>query len=288
MESIAKIKWGRFIKSFRKLTRRKLSLIGLIVVIINIFLAIFGDMLAPYEQTLISTAEVLNPPSAAHWFGTDELGRDLFSRILGGAKYSILVGIVAVSIALVLGTNLGLVSGFWQGRVDTVITCILDAMWSFPTMILALAIAAILGSGITNIMIAIGIVYTPSFARLVRSRVKSIRESEYVEAAIAVGMSKTRIIFKYVLPNTTSLIIVQASLNAAQAIIAEASLSFLGVGIQPPDASWGYILKMGFRYADSAPWLSIAPGVMILLLVLGLNFLGDGLRDTLDVRLLEE
>ena len=195
---------------------------------------------------------------------------------------------MAVLIAMTLGTTLGLLAGYYKGRIDTVISSITDAVWSFPTIILALAITTALGPGLTNVLIAIGIVFTPAFTRVVRSMVLSVREMEYVQGAKAIGLSDFRIIVRYILPNVFPVIIVQASLNAAQAIISEASLSFMGLGIQPPEASWGYMLKSGYPYLWVAPWLSIYPGLLILLIVLALNFLGDGLRDALDVRLKAE
>jgi peptide/nickel transport system permease protein len=186
---------------------------------------------------------------------------------------------------MVPGVALGLIAGYWRGKVDTVISGILDAIWAFPTLILALAICAVLGPGLPNILLAIGIVYTPGFARVVRNMVLSVREMEYVQGARAIGLNDFEIIVRYILPNISSVIIVQTSLNAAQAIIAEASLSFLGLGIQAPQASWGSMLKTGYQYISIAPWLSVFPGICILITVLGLNFIGDGLRDALDVRI---
>ena len=229
--------------------------------------------------------ERLQGPSAAHWLGTDELGRDTLSRIIAGTRITVVVSLCSVSLALVLGCFFGLISGYYGGILDTVISGFMDAVWSFPAIILALAITAVLGSSIRNIFIAIGIVYTPNFCRLVRSRTLTIRESEYVMGARAIGLNDFEIIFRYVLPNMSSTLIVQVTLSAAKAIIAESSLSFLGLGVQPPLASWGAMLKSGFSYLSRAPWLSIFPGVAIMLLVLGLNFLGDGLRDALDVRI---
>lgn len=272
-------------KVWRKLTRRKLALIGLVVCVLNLLMALLGDYLLPYNPNELDTHSMFAPPGAAHIMGTDEIGRDVLSRIIYGARISILVGVVSVAIALLIGTSLGLIAGYWRGKTDIFLSGLMDAVWAFPTLILALAITAILGSGIINIMIAIGIVYTPGFFRIVRSQVLYVGKSEYVEGAITIGLSHREIILRYILPNVVSPIIVQASLNVAQAIIAEASLSFLGVGMQPPNASWGYMLKTGFSYLQKAPWLSIYPGLAILLLVLSLNFLGDGLRDALDVKL---
>jgi len=274
-----------FYKIFRRLIKRKVSLFGMIVVCLTVLLAIFGDWIMPYDPNAIDVTAFLQAPSSRHLLGTDELGRDLLSRMIYGARISILVGVVAVMIAFVTGTVLGLLAGYFGGVVDWVITNIANAIWAFPTLILALAITAVLGTGLFKIMLAIGIVYTPGFLRVVRSMVLSVRESEYVEAGVAIGLNDRQIIRKYIFPNVFSVIIVQGSLNAAQAIIAEASLSFLGLGVQLPNASWGSMLKTGYPFLANAPWLSIFPGIAIMLMVMGLNFLGDGLRDALDVKL---
>lgn len=270
---------------YRKLTRNKLAVFGIVILLLLIFSALFYPLIAPYPYDLTDFMASYQPPSTTHLLGTDELGRDLLSRILYGSQITIGVGVGAVFIAMVVGVTLGLVSGYFRGRVDAVITSILDAIWAFPTLILALAITAILGPGLRNVLIAIGIVYTPGFARVVRSMVLSVRETEYVQGAKSIGLSNLKIIWRYVIPNISSVIIVQASLNAAQAIIAEASLSFLGLGVQAPAASWGSLLKTGYQYIHIAPWLSIFPGICIMLTVLALNFLGDGLRDALDVKI---
>lgn len=269
----------------RKLTRNKLAMFGVAVLLLVILTAIFYPLITPYPYDQTDFMAAYQGPSAQHWLGTDELGRDLLSRILYGAQITIIVGVAAVAIAMVLGVALGLVAGYFRGKIDSVITAVLDAIWAFPTLILALAITAVMGPGLKNVLIAIGIVYTPGFARVVRSMVLSVRESEYVQGAKAIGLSNFKIITRYVMPNISSVIIVQASLNAAQAIIAEASLSFLGLGVQAPAASWGSLLKTGYQYVYIAPWLSIFPGICILLTVLALNFLGDGLRDALDVKI---
>ena len=268
-----------------KMKKNKLAMIGAFICIFVLFVAIFGGLIAPYEYSATSVRERLKGMTAIHWMGTDELGRDILSRIIAGTRITVIVGVCAVMIALVMGTILGLLAGYYGGKLDTVISGFMDALWSFPAIILALAITAVLGASIENIFIAIGIVYTPNFCRLVRSRTLSIREMEYVQGARAIGLNDIEIIFKYLLPNMSSTLIVQVTLSCAKAIIAESSLSFLGLGIQPPLASWGSMLKSGYPYLDRAPWMSLFPGIAIMLLVLGLNFLGDGLRDALDVRI---
>lgn len=286
MIAMKKIQWStnqkRFFKKFRK---NKLAMFGMAICVLVLFVTIAGPVISPYEASTTSVKERFSPPSAVHWLGTDELGRDTLSRIIAGARITVIVGVCAVMIALVLGTIFGLIAGYYGGIVDTVISGFMDALWSFPAIILALAITAVLGASIRNIFIAIGIVYTPNFCRLVRSRALSIRETEYVQGARAIGLNDFEIITRYMLPNMSSTLIVQVTLSCAKAIIAEASLSFLGLGVQPPAASWGSMLKSGYPYLDRAPWLSIFPGLAIMLLVLGLNYLGDGLRDALDVRI---
>ena len=276
-------------RALKKLLRNKLAVFGLIILLVMLFAAIFESFVAGTDNpNQMDFTAMLQSPSEAHIFGTDDLGRDQFARVVYGTRYTFLVGVFTVAISMVLGTILGLLSGYYGGTIDRVITSITDAIWSLPTIILALAITAALGSGLRNCIIAIGICFTPAFTRVVRSMVLTVKELEYVQSAKVAGLNDAEIIFRYVLPNVTPVIIVQASLNAAQAIISEASLSYLGLGIQPPDASWGYLLKTSQQYMRSAPWLSVFPGLMILLVVLSLNFLGDGLRDALDVRLKAE
>jgi len=276
---------SNFKVAFKKLCKKKLAIGGMVVCILIILMAIFAPLIAPHDPDATNSQAVFAKASWEYPMGTDNLGRCLFSRIVYGSRITIVVGVVAVSIALIIGTALGLISGYYKGRVDRIISAITDSLWSFPTIILALAITAALGTGLKNVLIAIGIVFTPAFARIVRSVVLSVSEMEYVQGAKAIGLNDFKIIMRYILPNVVPVIIVQASLNAAQAIISEAALSFMGLGIQPPDASWGYMLKVGYPFIFIAPWLSIFPGLMILLVVLSLNFLGDGLRDALDVRL---
>lgn len=283
--TIAAWKETSWYTTFVRLMKGKLAQLGLAIFLCLVVVSVFAPWLAPFDPNAANVTALIQPPDSTYLMGTDELGRDVFSRILFGARISLLVGVIAVAIAMGLGAFFGLIAGYWRGRVDTVIMSVMDSVWAFPTLILALAITAVLGPSLTNVVIAIGLVFTPGFARLVRGMVLTVREREYVESARAIGLSDREIITRYIWPNITSTMIVQASLNAAQAIIAEASLSFLGLGIQPPEASWGSMLKAGYPYIELAPWLSIFPGLAILIVVLGLNFLGDGLRDALDVRI---
>ena len=270
---------------FKRLIKGKLALLGLIIFLAVIVVSLLAPWISPYDPNATNTSELIKPPSAAHWMGTDELGRDVLSRIISGTRISLVVGVIAVLIALASGSLLGLIAGYWRGYIDNVIMSVMDAIWAFPTLILALAITAALGPSLTNVTIAIGLVFTPGFARLVRGMVLTVREREYIQSARSIGLNDREIIGRYIWPNITPTSIVQASLNAAQAIIAEASLSFLGLGIQPPAASWGSMLKAGYPYLEMASWLSIFPGLAILITVLGLNFLGDGLRDAMDIKI---
>lgn len=285
MGKYANLRSSNSYKVWKKLIHRKVAAIGLIICAIILFLVIFGDLISPYDPQKINTIEALQSPNASHWFGTDEMGRDVLSRVIYGARLTMAVSVVAVAIALVAGTALGLISGYIGGAVDLVISKFIEALSAFPMIMFALTITAILGPGLKNVMIAIGVAYVPAFARIVRGMVLTVREREYIENAVSIGLNKAEILWRYVLPNVSSVIIVQASLAAASAILSEASMSFLGVGVQAPQASWGAMLKAGYNYLSMAPWLSIFPGIAIVLTVLALNFVGDGLRDALDVRL---
>lgn len=266
--------------------KNKLAVAGMVILVLLVAMAVFSPVISGTDDpSKMNMSAVMNSPSAEHPMGTDDLGRDLWARVVYGSRYTIIVGIITVAISMILGTTLGLIAGYYGGRADRIITSAIDAVWSMPTIILALAITAALGSGLKNVLIAIGICFTPAFARVVRSMVLTVHELEYVQGARAIGLNDFEIIVRYILPNVMPVIIVQASLNAAQAITSEAALSYMGLGIQPPDASWGYLLKTAQAYMGNAPWMSIFPGVMILVVVLALNFLGDGLRDALDVRL---
>ena len=268
-----------------KIKKRKTAFVSLIILVAICLLAIFGNALYAYDPTETNTSIRLQAPSSEHIFGTDNLGRDVLARVLYGSKLSLSISIVSVLMAMVMGTIMGLIAGYIGGKVDSVMSLIIDAICAFPTILLGLLLGTVMGSGIINIMLAIGIANTPYFARLVRSMAVSLREREFVESAITTGLNHLEIIGKYILPNMSSVIIVQVSLSAASAIITESSLSFMGVGVAPPAASWGTLLRDGYDYISKAPWLSIFPGIAIVVTVLALNFLGDGLRDALDVKI---
>ena len=268
----------------RRLFKRKAAVAGLVVLTIFILLALLAPLIVPYDPIATSWSLVRKPPSAAHWFGTDELGRDILSRVIYGARASLLAGLISVAIALGIGVPLGLLSGYRGGFVDALISRITDAMLACPFLILAIALAAFLGPSLGNAMIAIGISATPVFIRLTRGQVLSVKAEDYVEAARALGNPPWRIAVAHILPNILPALLVQATLSIAAAIIAEAALSFLGLGQQPPSPSWGSMLNAAQRFLTQAPWMAIWPGLAIFLVVLSLNLLGDGLRDALDPR----
>jgi peptide/nickel transport system permease protein len=267
------------------LGRDRAGLVGVILVALTLLVAVFGPALAPYDPTLIFPGERLAAPGARFLLGADELGRDMLSRTLYGARISIQVGVIVVTLASLVGVPLGLIAGYFKGRLDLILMRLVDIMFAFPTILLALALIAVLGTDLRNLILAITIVYIPSFARVTRGSTLSVSEEPYVEAARAVGVSHARIIFQHILPNVSAPIIVQFTISLAYAILVEASLSFLGLGVQPPAASWGSMLATGKPYIDLSPWVSVVPGVAIMLTVLGFNLLGDGMRDALDPRL---
>ncbi|OAF03532.1 diguanylate cyclase [Bradyrhizobium centrolobii] len=268
----------------RRLFKRKAAVAGLIVLCFFIALALFAPLIVPYDPIATSWGLVRKPPTALHWFGTDELGRDILSRVVYGARTSLLAGLISVAIALGIGVPLGLLAGYRGGFIDALISRITDAMLACPFLILAIALAAFLGPSLGNAMIAIGISATPVFIRLTRGQVLSVKAEDYVEAARALGNPPWRIAFAHILPNILPALLVQATLSIAAAIIAEAALSFLGLGQQPPAPSWGSMLNAAQRFLTQAPWMAIWPGLAIFLVVLSLNLLGDGLRDALDPR----
>ncbi len=269
----------------RRYARHRLALVATGVVLALALVAATASFATPYNPHKQDYGALLQPPNAAHWLGTDDLGRDSLSRVMLGSQVSLAAGLVSVGLALALGLPLGLLAGFRRGWWDDVIMRITDAFQSFPFLILALAIAATLGPGALNGMIAIGIGFTPGFVRLVRGQVLAQREQEYVLAARTVGVPELRLLGVHILPNIMAPILVQASLAVAAAIIAEAGLSYLGLGVQPPMPSWGSMLRIAQGYLTTAPWLAIWPGAAIFVAVLSINLVGDGLRDVLDPRL---
>lgn len=269
----------------RALLRKKSALLGLVLCLLVIISAIFAPWLSPYDPYQINVQKRLQLPSEEHWLGTDELGRDVLSRLIYGARVSVTVGAISILIAVTLGILLGLNSAYYGGMVDSVIMRVMDALAAFPAILLALAILSAMGPSIRNAMIAIGIVYTPAFSRNVRGTVLSVKANDYVEAARACGASNLYIMFKTILPNSVAPLLVHASIGFANAIILEAALSFLGLGSQPPTPSWGTMLDQGRIFMTQTVWYSISAGMAIFLSVLGLNLVGDGLRDVLDPRL---
>ena len=259
-------------------------MVALFVVVFLIAIAVFAPLVAPYDPTLTSFTQVRKPPTWAHWFGTDEVGRDVLSRVIVGARASLSAGLVSVGIAVGAGVPLGLLAGYAGGWVDTILSRIVDAMLAIPFLILAITLAAFLGPSLSNAMIAIGVTATPEFIRLTRGQTLGAKVEDYVEAARAVGNPHWRIALRHLLPNIVPPLLVQASLAIAGAIIAEAALSFLGLGQQPPAPSWGSMLNSAQRFLAQAPWMAFWPGFAIFFAVLSFNLLGDGLRDALDPR----
>jgi len=271
-------------RALARLARRRGAMIALGVVAFFILLALLAPGIAPYDPLATSWTAVRKAPSAAHWFGSDEIGRDVLSRVVWGTRASLLAGVVSVSISLAFGVPVGLLAGYVGGWLDALISRMTDAMLACPFLILAIALAAFLGPSLTNAMIAIGVSATPIFIRLTRAQVLQVKVEDYIEAARAVGNSPLRIALRHILPNIVPPLIVQATLAIAAAVIAEAALSFLGLGQQPPAPSWGSMLNTAKNYIDNAPWMAVWPGLAIFLLVLSFNLLGDGLRDAFDPR----
>jgi peptide/nickel transport system permease protein len=269
-------------RALRRLMRRRGAMLGLAIVVIFVVLALFAPWIAPYDPIATSWSAVRKAPSLQYLFGTDEIGRDVLSRVVWGARASLMAGLVSVCISMALGVPIGLLAAYVGGWTDSLISRFTDAMLAVPFLILAIALAAFLGPSLSNAMIAIGVSATPIFIRLTRAQVLAMKVEDFVEAARAVGNPHWRIALRHILPNVLPPLIVQASLAIAAAIIAEASLSFLGLGQQPPAPSWGSMLNTAKNYVDNAPWMAIWPGLSIFLLVLSFNLLGDGLRDALD------
>ncbi|MGA9865143.1 MAG: ABC transporter permease [Acetobacteraceae bacterium] len=256
--------------------------------LLSIFAAISlcGPAIAPYDPTAQDLLALLAPPSLAHWFGTDELGRDILSRVLVGTRITMMIALVPVLLAGIAGVALGLVSGYFAGVLDRILTGFADLLMTIPGMVLAIAIVAIVGANAVGLIVAITLSSIPPLARLIRGRVRELREEDYVSAAISVGMSRARVLLRHVLPNAASVILIQLSLLAGQAVLIASALGFLGLGVQPPAPEWGAMLGTGRQYIEVAPHVIVAPGIAIALLVLAFNMLGDGLRDRFDPNLM--
>jgi peptide/nickel transport system permease protein len=269
-------------RALRRLKRRKGAIAGLAVIVVFVLLAVFAPLIAPFDPAAQSWSAVRKAPSALYWFGTDDVGRDVLSRVIFGTRASLLAGVISVGIAVSVGVPLGLTAGYLGGWIDALLSRITDAMLAVPFLILAIALAAFLGPSLGNAMIAIGVTTTPIFIRLTRGQVMAVKVEDYVEAARAIGNPRWRIALFHILPNILPALLVQATLSIAAAIIAEAALSFLGLGQQPPAPSWGSMLNSAQRFLTTGPWMAVWPGLAIFLTVLSFNLLGDGLRDALD------
>lgn len=276
---------GALARASTRLRRHTLALIGAAIVTAFVLIGLLAPWINPYDPLQQDVANLLEPPSPAHPFGRDDLGRDVLSRLIAGARVSLQVSVVSIGMAVLVGLAVGLACGYWRGWVDDIVMRVMDALYSFPTLILAIALVGALGPSLTNAMLAITVVSLPRFARLVRGQVLSVREREYVQSARVAGAHDLRIIIRHILPNVLGILAVQAMLTTAFAILTESNLSFLGLGVRPPTPSWGSMLRLGYPFIELAPWLAIAPGAVITLTVLGFSLLGDGIRDLLDPRL---
>ncbi len=278
-------KTSQLLGIWKRLNRNKLAMIGFYILIVLIFTAIFADFIAPYPSAKQDLENMLNFPSAQHWFGTDEFGRDIFSRIVYGSRISLGVGFIAVGFSVIVGGTVGAIAGFYGKGVDNFLMRVMDVLMSIPQILLAISIVAALGPGLVNLMIAVGISSIPGYARIVRASVLSIKDQEFIEAARAAGSSNARIIMRHIIPNSMAPIIVQSTLGVAFAILTAAGLSFIGLGIQPPAAEWGSMLSNGRGYIRDYAYMTLFPGLAIVTTIFGLNILGDGLRDALDPKL---
>ena len=278
-----------WVDKLRQLVRQnKLAAFSAILIILIILAAIAAPLIAPYDPAAQSLKARLEPPSLAHIMGTDKLGRDIFSRVIYGARVSLIIGLIPTFISMFIGTLLGLFAGYYGGKTDFIIMRLADIMLAFPSLLLAMVVMYTLGGGIINIFVALSLVNWASTARVVRAQTLSLKEAEYVEAARSIGVKKTTIIFRHILPNCLPSLIVLFTLNIPSAILSESSLSFLGIGAQPPSSSWGLAVTEGKKYLFSEPWIPLAPSFAIMILVMAFNFLGDGLRDVLDPYLKEQ
>lgn len=271
-------------RAWRKFNANRGALAGISIILFFALLAILAPILPIPDPVATSWSAIRKAPSAAHWFGTDDIGRDVLSRMIWGARASLMAGVFSVAIAVAVGVPFGLISGYYGGWIDQIISRVTEAFLAMPFLITAIALAAFLGPSLTNAMIAIGLSATPVFVRLTRGQVLAVKTEDYVDGARSIGLRHISIITRYILPNVFAPILVQATLTIATAIIAEASLSFLGLGQQPPAPSWGSMLNVAKNYLEQAPWMAMWPGAAIFLVVIGFNLLGDGLRDALDPR----
>lgn len=278
-------KRSQWLDVWMRLKKNKSAMFGLFIIFLLFFCAIFADIIAPYGIDDQDLSKSLIKPGAEYWFGTDNFGRDIFSRIVYGSRISLMVGFIAVSISMITGGTLGAIAGFFGGRTDNIIMRAMDILLAIPSILLAISIVSALGPGLINVMIAVGISSIPSYARIVRASVITLKDQEFVEAARAVGTSNFRIITKHIIPNSLAPIIVQATLGVAGAILSAAGLSFIGLGIQPPTPEWGSMLSAGRQFIRDYPHISMFPGLVIMITIFGLNLFGDGLRDALDPRL---
>lgn len=269
----------RFVRKFR---RNRKAMIGMGMVLTLVLTAIFAPLIAPHSVQATNISERSQPPSAEHLFGTDDVGRDIFSRVIMGTRISLYVGFGAITGALLVGMTIGIFAGYYGGIIDEVLMRMMDALMSFPPILLALTVMVVIGPELNNVILALAFVYTPYIARVARSAALSVRNEAFVEAAVARGEGNTYIVFREVLPNCLAPLLVQGSINVAFAMLAEASLSFLGLGAQPPTPSWGLMINVGRGFMQTAPWMIVFPGIAIGLTVIGFNMLGDGLRDVLD------
>ena len=276
---------SQFWLTLGRLKRNHLAMVGLVIIVVMIILALLAPYISPYPYEAADFKNRYATPSAEHWFGTDELGRDIFSRLLYGSRYSLRIGLISVAISAIGGIFFGALAGYFGGAVDNIIMRLLDVLQAMPGIVLAIAISAALGPGLTNSVIALSISSIPSYARMTRASILNVRKMEYLEAATSINCSNARIIWKHVLPNALSPLIVQATMGIAGAIMGAAMLSFIGLGVQPPTPEWGAMLSAGRNYLRDYPHLCIFPGIMIMMAVLSLNMLGDGLRDALDPKL---
>lgn len=278
-------KEGFFKHTWKGLKKNRLAIFGLFLIMLLLFVAIFADFIAPYGVDDQNLSRKFLKPSTQHLFGTDEFGRDIFSRIVYGSRYSLMIGAVAATLSAVIGMIVGSIAGFYGNKVDNVLMRLIDIMLAIPSTLLGISIVAALGNGLRNVIIAVAIGAVPAYARIVRASILSVKEQEYIEAARSIGASDYRIIMKHILPNCLAPIIVQITMSVAKAILEASALSFIGLGIQPPSAEWGAMLSAGRAYIRKAWWIVTFPGLAIAMVIFGLNLFGDGLRDALDPRL---